>query len=92
MFLNGLETGCMGLMSFNQASKEETFQQVSDVLQFLSSKLNQTKQQSKSLSKQFMAIRNVVNGFLKRTKDNRLIKELRQSKSTTNMYRTLSRK
>lgn len=88
MFLNGLETGCMGLMSFNGTSKEETFEQVSDVLQFLSSKLNQTKHQSKSVSKDFMAIRNVVNGFLKKTKDKKLIRQLKQSKSSTNMHRT----
>jgi hypothetical protein len=39
MFLGGLETGCMGLMSFNSSSRLETYQQASDVLEFLSTKL-----------------------------------------------------
>ena len=74
MFLNGLESGCMGLMSFNGMSKQETFQQVSDVLQFLSSKINQSKNQFKNMSKCFMSARNVVNGYLKRERDGRVSK------------------
>lgn len=78
-------------MSFNGASKEETFAQVSDVLQFLSGKLNQTKLQLKNVPKDFTAIRNVVNGFLKKTKEKKLLKESKNSKSSTNITRTLSR-
>ena len=74
MFLNGLESGCMGLMSFNGMSKEETFQQVSDVLEFLSTKINQSKNQLKMIPKSFMSTRNVVNGYLKRERDNKLSK------------------
>lgn len=48
---------------------------MSDVLEFLGSKLNQTKhQQVNSMSREFTAVRNVVNGFLKRTRDKKVVR------------------
>lgn len=77
----------MGLMSFNGMSKQQTFQQVSDVLQFLSSKLNQSTDLAKKLPKSFMAVRNVVNGFLKKERNFRLSKEVRNN--TANSMKSL---
>ena len=73
MFLNGLESGCLGIMTFNPQSKEECFTHTAEVLDFLNSKLKQTT--TKNVPESFFALKNAVNGFLNRSK------RLKQSRS-----------
>jgi len=40
MFMDGLECGCLGMMTFNCNSKENTFTIAGEVLDFFNSKLN----------------------------------------------------
>ena len=46
MFLDGLESGCLGMMTFNDSSKTETFIHAAEVLDFFSSKINQSMMSS----------------------------------------------
>ena len=62
MFLGGLETGVLGVTCFNN-TRVETYRQLSDVLQFFGNKISGDARQ---LDKTFLAVRNVVNGYLKK--------------------------
>lgn len=42
MFLDGLESGCLGMMTFNDSSKIETFIHAAEVLDFFSSNIDHT--------------------------------------------------
>lgn len=76
MFLNGLEVGSMGIMTFNSSSKKETYQQASDVMDFLNSKLSTGT--NKKLPKTFFSIRNAINGYLKRDKNEKLGSDIKR--------------
>jgi hypothetical protein len=66
MFLNGLESGCIGIMTFNSQSREDCYAHTAEVLDFLNSKLKQAS--SKSIPDTFFSLKNAVNGHLNRIK------------------------
>lgn len=66
MFLNGLESGCIGMMTFNSQSREDCYTHTAEVLDFLNSKLKQNT--SKNIPEGFFSLKNAVNGFLNRSK------------------------
>ena len=66
-FMDGLESGCLGIMTFNQSSREDCYAHTAEVLDFLNSKLRKTGS-SKYIPKSFFQIKNAVNGYLNRTK------------------------
>lgn len=63
MFLDSLESGCLGIMTFNHTSKVETYIHAAEVMDFFSSKLVQNE-----MNEDFLLIRNSINGFLNYTK------------------------
>lgn len=63
MFLDSLESGCLGIMTFNHTSKVETYIHAAEVMDFFSSKLVQNE-----MNENFLLIRNSINGFLNYTK------------------------
>ncbi len=70
MFLNGLESGCIGMMTFNSQSREDCYSHTAEVLDFLNSKLKQNI--SKNIPEDFFSLKNVVNGYLNRSKRQKL--------------------
>lgn len=63
MFVDGLESGCMGLMTFSKKSKIETFIHAAEVLAFFCNKLmNSLDAQNDN----FVYLRSAINGFLKK--------------------------
>ena len=60
MFLDTLESGCIGLMTFNHTSKVETFIHAAEVMDFFNSKVVEEE-----INEDFLLIRNSINGFLK---------------------------
>jgi hypothetical protein len=70
-FMDGLESSCLGIMTFNESSREECYSHTAEVLEFLNSKLRQNNQ-LKDVPPSFFSIKNAVNGFLNRGKKNKL--------------------
>lgn len=66
-FMDGLETGCLGMMTFNETSREDCYSHTAEVLDFLNSKLRQTTS-SKDIPASFFSIKNAVNGYLNKNK------------------------
>jgi hypothetical protein len=64
MFLNGLESGCLGIMTFNAHSRHHCYTHTAEVLDFLNSKLKQGSQ--KDVPAAFLSLKNAVNGHLNR--------------------------
>ena len=60
MFLDTLESGCIGLLTFNHTSKVETFIHAAEVMDFFNSKVVEEE-----VNEDFLLIRNSINGFLK---------------------------
>ena len=59
MFVDGLESGCMGLMTFNSEGRVETFVHAAEVMNFLKRKVVQGDS-----SEEVLLIRNCINGYL----------------------------
>ena len=78
MFLDGLQAGCLGIMTFNDSSKMETFIHAAEVLDFFSSKIDHSM--SSGPPEEFLLIRNSINGYL-----NQLRKKKLALKTTTQL-------
>ena len=65
MFVDGLESGCLGLMTFNVKSKIQTFIYACEVLEFFCSKMMNKKDAD---NKQFVLMKSAVNGYVNRMK------------------------
>lgn len=72
-FVDGLENGCVGIMSFNAGSKEDSYRHAAEVLEFLNSKLKQNNK-VKAIPDSFLKIKNAVIGYLNRVKKIKLKK------------------
>ena len=83
MFVDGLESGCLGLMTFNVKSKIQTFIYACEVLEFFCSKMmNKTDAENE----QFILIKSAINGYINRMK--RKGKILDSSKMVTTINAT----
>ena len=60
-FLDGLESGCLGIITFNKGDKVETFIHAAEVLNFFSSKITS---HSQTQQEEFLLIRNSINVYL----------------------------
>lgn len=70
MFLDGLQAGCLGIMTFNDSSKMETFIHAAEVLDFFSSKIDHSM--SSGPPEEFLLIRNSINGYLNQLRKKKL--------------------
>ena len=61
MFLDGLQSGCLGIMTFNNRSKIEAFIHAAEVLDFFSTGLDSS---SNGFEESFTLLRNSINGYL----------------------------
>lgn len=73
-FMDGLESGCLGIMTFNESSKQECFAHTAEVLDFLNCKLRHNNN-LKDVPRSFFSVKNAINGFLNRNKKRHLKSE-----------------
>jgi len=66
-FLDVIEGGSIGIMTFNSSSKENCYAHTAEVFEFLNSKVKVSGKDGGEGS-DFMGLKNAVNGFLKRQK------------------------
>lgn len=66
-FMDGLESGCLGIMTFNESSREGCYSHTAEVLEFLNSKLRQNNS-LKDVPRSFFSVKNSINGYLNRCK------------------------
>ena len=64
LFLNGLESGCIGMMTFNPHSRAHCYSHAGEVMEFLNSKMKQAA--IRSVPSSFLAVKNAVKGYLNR--------------------------
>lgn len=83
MFLDGLESGCLGMMTFNDSSKVETFIHAAEVLDFFSSKIDHTI--ASGPSEEFLLIRNSINGYLNLIRKKKLALKSNEQTSSKNL-------
>lgn len=59
IFLDGMESGCLGMMTFSKGNKLETFIHAAEAINFFSSKMVKS-----SNCEEFLLLRNSINGYL----------------------------